>query len=178
MRWFGLILLVFSFGIDGNCDGGAGLQLPAAQCITTFFNEEANDGFSPPSDFTGPVFDPIIDDDRTVRAEWLVPGEDGFTFSFFSTPSDETLEGAAARTAQIIGYHNTVIKYEPIVLNSGQRGWIIVGVNQRFPDDITLVSTILIRNNQRHEVTAIGTTLKGTNDLDFLIGVAKTLCAE
>lgn len=182
MRLFGLVLLVFTLGMDGNCDSAAEMPLPAevstpsVQCFTTYFNKEVRAGFSPPASMQMVIL-PIPFRD-IERVEWSLPGAITPTFLFFSD-SDGGLTLEEIIQSDIQSFESSfLVRNEEIVLKSGQRGWLLAGRSIRLPDGVFRVCVSLVRNGRIHRVAAIGSGLHGTNDFDFLIGVARTLCAE
>ncbi len=159
-------------GMSGDCDGDMGM--PVVVCNTTYFNEEWQAGFTPPAGLVGPV-------ERCPGCvlDWRLPGEDFlYVFSLGYGQFDGTLQEAAARVREVYfppGI-DSIVQDGPVVLNNGQAGWQIVSKAVLFPEDITKVVVLGLSGGRAATIEALGTTLDGTNDLEFLLGVCRTLC--
>ncbi len=93
-----------------------------------------------------------------------------------SYATNDSLEEAAAHRAQTNSWQ--VIKNEPITLSSGRSGRVIVAKSWEFPNDLMSATVILVWNGFYYGVTFYGATYDGTYDYEYLLGTARTLCAE
>jgi len=63
---------------------------------------------------------------------------------------------------------------EPLVLNSGQPGWVVAS---RTTSGLLTVHVFLKTAGRVHSVWGTGYNLDGTDDFDTLLGTCRTLCA-
>ena len=145
---------------------------PTTLCFTRFFHDETGAGFNPPRDFIGPVFSEIELPEGQVFAKWQAPFALVTSFTFWSSPFSYSLEQLASSKAQTA--QGLVFVNEPLVLNSGQPGWVVAS---RTTSGLLFVSVFLKTAGRAQSVGGTGANLDGTDDFDTLLGTCRTLCA-
>ncbi len=109
-------------------------------------------------------------------ARWSDADLGFFVATLSSRPSVFDLESEAA--IQIALSSDILVASAPITLDSGQPGWVIRFVDSDLPEDIFTMKAIVIGEQFTHTYTVIGNSLIGTNDFDYLLDIARTLCAD
>lgn len=147
---------------------------PLSRCWTSYFNADRGVGFDLPEGLTGPVIDERF---GLWWAEWSWPGDDLSAIRLSKGSSSLTVEQLAASWSQGPGVA-MVLRNEPLLTNSGQKAWLIVRTLKDYPNEITFVNVFLVRNGAFYSLNMTGRIEDGTNDVDYLLGVCRTLCAE
>jgi|GEM_PF-5287525 len=147
-------------------------------CLTTFFDNDTGVGFNAPAGLTGPVEDTSDQNIGIKRFEWFVGGDTFATFSVQAFPFGGTLQEAASIAAQILAVDSNVVTNEATTVNSGLDAWLLVAPSQQAGTDLITVQVIIVEGGMQYTVQGIGVVFNGTNNVDFLVGAARTLCAD
>lgn len=180
MRWKCLGIVLVTVGCDGSSIGMPGSsEIPGVTCFTSYFSDELKAGCSPPSNLAGPFPPPVPGLPDSFHVEWGLYIADKFlpsvVFASYPYPG-RTAEDAASFEAQLAAsLGDIVLKYEQIALFSGEIAWLVA--TQPSPN-VLGVQTIVVRNQRLYSVSASGSDLDGTFDLDYLTGICRTLCVE
>ncbi len=173
------VLAATLLGCDTAPLGNApmGNPLPAEPCYRSYFNYECRIGFNPP---LGSEHRFVLHPLPSCSGTAIGSTEDKLTVIQLSSVgyACQDLESFVAEQVQLSGevvpFH-TIVRNEPFMLDSGQDGWLIVTSGLGF----TRVTCLTVGSYAGCVLlTAQGTTSLGTGDLDYLLGISRTLCAE
>ncbi len=177
--WQKAAIVLVCFGLVGCDTIPAGDLLPdtspPVSCFSTYFNPEIGAGFNPPAGTIGPIVNPIS---LNWRAKWRWLANDALAVGFTAWPArGVTVEEVAAEWATMPQTW-PVVTNGPIRLNSGQPGWVIGRKSGEHPNDLMRVKTILVWDDMCYIIDVWGSTMDGTYNYEYLLGIGRTLCVE
>lgn len=174
-----LLLAGCSPAENGSPASGQGQPSGSRACNDRDFHIPRRMGVDVP-DGVGAIDLPEVDPGN-FAAQWS-DARLGFIIAIlFSRPTVFSLEENAE--LQIALSSDFLVSSAPIRLDSGQRGWVLHLVDAHLPDDIFTVKTIVLGQDEIGQETTytysvFGYSALGTNDFDYLVRIARTLCAD
>lgn len=166
---------------------------PPVECLTTYFNGQADVGFNPPPGLSGPELQPFNEQFPSVVRTWRWLGtdvlDDVFILLFSYIPTEVSLtwgmsleEIGRFEADFVLAEWETLFQNHSITLDSGQPAWVLATTYPPYPrtgpDTRMSVQVILLWNGRKTTLHLFGDIDDGTYDYDRLLGIGRTLCAE